>query len=129
MSQSHKMGFLTGEENDIMRNAHKMSGFTFGEPFATSEEYDFKDSGITGRISDHGSALLQHRLTPPPAEVYTLRRKLAGVLNLCIKLGAKIKCRDFLEEALEDYTSDVLYSIHYMKYHIMFITVQENQSY
>jgi hypothetical protein len=34
MSQSHKMGFLTGEENEIMLNAHKMSGFTVGEPFA-----------------------------------------------------------------------------------------------
>ena len=103
MEQSHRMGFLTGEENDIMLEAHKMSGFTLGEPFSTDEEYDFKDSGITGRISDHGSAFLQHRLTPPPEEVYTLHRKLAGAFNLCIKLGAKIKCRDLLEDVIDNH--------------------------
>lgn len=97
------MGFLTGEENDIMLEAHKMSGFTLGEPFSTDEEYDFKDSGITGRISDHGSAFLQHRLTSPPEEVYTLHRKLAGAFNLCIKLGAKIKCRDLLEDVIDNH--------------------------
>ena len=33
MDQSHKMGFLTGDENEIMMEAHKASGFTIGEPF------------------------------------------------------------------------------------------------
>jgi aarF domain-containing kinase len=103
MAQSLKMGFLTGEENDIMIEAHRMSGFTLGEPFAIDGEYDFKDSGITGRISEHGSAFMQHRLTPPPEEVYTLHRKLAGAFNLCIKLGANIKCRDLLEAVLEEH--------------------------
>ena len=103
MDQSRKMGFLTGEENDIMLNAHKMSGFTVGEPFATDDAYDFAASGVTGRLSDHGSAFMQHRLTPPPEEVYTLHRKLAGAYNLCIKLGAKIKCRDLLEEILREH--------------------------
>lgn len=101
MSISRRMGFLTGDENEIMLEAHKMSGFVLGEPFATDDAYDFKDSGITGRISDHGSAFLQHRLTPPPEEVYTLHRKLAGTYNLCIKLGANIKCRDLLIDILE----------------------------
>lgn len=103
MAQSLQMGFLTGEENDIMLEAHKLSGFTLGEPFAVSDAYDFKDSGITGRISEHGSAFLQHRLTPPPEEVYTLHRKLAGAFNICIKLGAKIKCRDLLEEIVDSH--------------------------
>ena len=103
MSQSQKMGFLTGEENEIMINAHKMSGFTVGEPFATDDEYDFAKSGITGRMSEHASPFLQHRLTPPPEEVYTLHRKLAGTYNLCIKLGAKIKCRDLLEDVMNNH--------------------------
>jgi hypothetical protein len=34
---------------------------------------------------------------PPPSEVYTLHRKLAGAFMLCIKLGAVIQCRDLLE--------------------------------
>ena len=103
MEVSHEMGFLTGEENEIMLEAHKRSGFTLGEPFATDGEYDFKNSGITGRLSDHGSAFLQHRLTPPPEEVYTLHRKLAGAYNLCIKLGAEIKCRDLLEDVINNH--------------------------
>ena len=41
--------------------------------------------------------------SPPPEEVYTLHRKLAGAYNLCIKLGAKISCRDLLEEVMENH--------------------------
>jgi aarF domain-containing kinase len=33
--------------------------------------------------------------------VYTLHRKLAGAYNLCIKLGAKISCRELLDEIIE----------------------------
>ena len=97
------MGFLTGEENGIMLEAHKMSGFTVGEPFATDGPYDFGRSGISARLSDHSSAFLQHRLTPPPEEVYTLHRKLAGAFNLCIKLGSIIRCRDLLDEVWDNY--------------------------
>mmetsp|Transcript_16051 Transcript_16051/g.35727 ORF Transcript_16051/g.35727 Transcript_16051/m.35727 type:complete len:610 (-) Transcript_16051:63-1892(-) len=103
MDVSHQMGFLTGEENQIMLEAHKMSGFTVGEPFATDEAYDFGRSGISARLSSHSSAFLQHRLIPPPPEVYTLHRKLAGAYNLCIKLGSIIPCRDLLDEVVEDY--------------------------
>jgi len=103
MNQSRITGFLTGDENDIMLEAHKMSGFTMGDPFVSADTYDFGGSGITGRMSEHGSAFLQHRLTPPPEEVYTLHRKLVGAYNLCIKLGAKIKCRDLLEEIVKDH--------------------------
>ena len=107
MDVSHQMGFLTGEENDIMLEAHKMSGFTVGEPFATDEAYDFGRSGISARLSGHSSAFLQHRLTPPPPEVYTLHRKLAGAYNLCIKLGAVIPCRDLLDEIVENHVDGV----------------------
>jgi aarF domain-containing kinase len=98
MDESIRMGFLTGKENDVMLEAHKMSGFCLGEPFQSYEPYDFKSSKITSRISEHGSVFLKHRLTPPPEEVYTLHRKLAGAYNLCIKLGAKISCRGLLDE-------------------------------
>lgn len=107
MDVSHQMGFLTGEENDIMLEAHKMSGFTVGEPFATDEAYDFGRSGISARLSGHSSAFLQHRLTPPPPEVYTLHRKLAGAYNLCIKLGAIIPCRDLLDDIVENHVDGV----------------------
>jgi len=104
MNQSRITGFLTGKENDIMLQAHKMSGFMMGDPFTSAGTYGFGGSGITGQMSEHGSAFLQHRLTPPPEEVYTLHRKLIRVYNLCIKLGGKIKCRDLLKEIVEDHT-------------------------
>ncbi|KAK1745196.1 atypical kinase COQ8A [Skeletonema marinoi] len=96
--ESIRMGFLTGEENSMMLEAHKMSGYCLGEPFQSYEPYNFKESRITSRISEHGAVFLKHRLTPPPEEVYTLHRKLAGAYNLCIKIGAIISCRDLLDE-------------------------------
>lgn len=63
MQESIRMGFLTGEENDVMLEAHKLSGFCLGEPFQSYEPYDFKSSRITSRISEHGSVFLRHRLT------------------------------------------------------------------
>jgi aarF domain-containing kinase len=99
--ESIRMGFLTGEENSMMLEAHKMSGFCLGEPFQSYEPYNFKTSRITSRISEHGSVFMKHRLTPPPEEVYTLHRKLAGAYNLCIKIGAIFSCRDLLDEVIE----------------------------
>ena len=103
MDESIRMGFLTGDENDMMLEAHKMSGFCLGEPFQSYEPYNFKTSRITSRISEHGAVFLKHRLTPPPEEVYTLHRKLAGAYNLCIKIGAIVSCRDLLDEVIEHF--------------------------
>lgn len=104
MEQSRKMGFLTGEENELMLNAHKLSGFTLGEPFAAEEPFDFQGSKISSRMSEHTSVFLKHRLTPPPEEVYTLHRKLAGAYMLCIKLGAVVRCSDMLEDVVREHT-------------------------
>jgi hypothetical protein len=59
------MGFLTGEENEIMLlEAHKQSGFTVGEPFWKDEPpFDFQGSQILTRMSEHTSVFLKHRLT------------------------------------------------------------------
>ena len=63
MDMSHKMGFLTGDENPQMLNAHKLSGFTVGEPFWVDEPFDFQGSQISSRMSEHTSVFLRHRLT------------------------------------------------------------------
>ena len=63
MAQSHAMGFLTGEENEMMLRAHKLSGFTVGEPFWNDEPFDFQGSHISTRMGEHTSVFLRHRLT------------------------------------------------------------------
>ena len=40
---------------------------------------------------------------PPPEEVYTLHRKLAGAYMLCIKVGAVINSRDMLESVVANH--------------------------
>ena len=103
MDQSHRMGFLTGEENDEMKRAHLLSGFTVGEPFQQSEPFDFKASRISSRMGEHTAVFLRHRLTAPPTEVYTLHRKLAGAYMLCIQLGAVVSSRDLLETIVRNH--------------------------
>jgi aarF domain-containing kinase len=103
MDQSHRMNFLTGEENPEMLLAHKLSGFTVGEPFWSNEAFDFRGSNISSRMGEHTSVFLRHRLTPPPEEIYTLHRKLAGAYLLCIKLGAVVHCRDMLEQVVANH--------------------------
>ena len=63
LDQSLKMGFLTGEENDIMIDAHIKSGLTVGEPFRTNEAFDFKASNISVRLGEHSAQFMRHRLT------------------------------------------------------------------
>ena len=100
---SLKLGFLTGLESAAMRKAHVDSGMIVGEPFRTNEPFDFRGAGITARIRRYGGVFAEQRLTPPPPEVYSLHRKLAGAFFICIRMGAVIRCRDLLEETYRDY--------------------------
>jgi len=95
---SVKLGFLTGHESQVMIDAHIDSGLVVGEPFRTAAAFDFKSSGITQRVGQHGATFAEHRLSAPPAEVYSLHRKLAGAFLICIRMGAVMPCRDMLEE-------------------------------
>lgn len=97
------VGFLTGLESPVMREAHVTSGLVVGEPFMTPGVFDFRASGMTARLSGHLSVFSEHRLTPPPDEVYSLHRKLAGAFLICIRMGARIHCRDLLEEVWNGY--------------------------
>ena len=70
------------------------------------EPFDFRGSQISSRMGEHTSVFLRHRLTPPPEEVYTLHRKLAGAYMLCIQLGSVVKCRDLLEDVVRNHKFD-----------------------
>jgi aarF domain-containing kinase len=65
------------------------------------DSYDFGSSAITSRIGGHAKVFSQHRTQPPPPEVYTLHRKLAGAFLLCTKLKCDFECRELLDEVWE----------------------------
>jgi aarF domain-containing kinase len=47
--------------------------------------------------------MLKHRLTPPPAEAYSLHRKLSGSFLACMRLGARVPARALLMDAYAKY--------------------------
>jgi aarF domain-containing kinase len=100
---SVRLGFLTGFESKVMLDAHVGSGLVIGEPFVDNAPFDFRGSGITSRVAQHTTVFAEHRLSPPPPEVYSLHRKLAGAYFICIRLGAVMSCRDLLEEIWSSY--------------------------
>lgn len=106
IEMSQRLGFLTGEESEIMLEAHVQAAFVVGLPFAKPGGYDFRANNITQSLSNIGGTMLRHRLTPPPDEVYSLHRKLAGAFLACIKIGAVVPCRDILLKVYESYQFD-----------------------
>lgn len=100
---SQRLGFLTGEESEVMLDAHVQAGFVVGLPFSRPGGYDFRSTNITQSISNLGATMLRHRLTPPPDEAYSLHRKLSGAFLACIKLGAVVPCRELLFEVYENH--------------------------
>ncbi len=42
--------------------------------------------------------MLKNRLKPPPEEVYSLHRKLSGSYLACIRLKAKVNCKQIWED-------------------------------
>lgn len=103
IEMSQRLGFLTGKESEIMLEAHVQAGFVVGLPFAKPGGYDFRANNITQSVSNIGGTMLRHRLTPPPDEVYSLHRKLAGAFLACIKIGAVVPCRELLLQVYETY--------------------------
>ena len=106
LQSSIKLGFLTGEEAGVLKDAHCEAGFQVGRPFQESDEgmYDFtKNRDMTRRVAGLGKVMLKHRLTPPPAEAYSLHRKLSGSFLACMRLGARVPARALLLEAYAKY--------------------------
>lgn len=100
---SIEIGFLTGYESKIMEKAHVDAVMILGEAFAAEGEFDFGAQDTTRRINELVPVMLQHRLTPPPEETYSLHRKTSGVFLLCTKLKAKINCKELFEDIYEKY--------------------------
>lgn len=60
--RSVRLGFLTGDEGEVMMEAHTQAGFAVGTPFGTEGVYDFgAHGGLTQRITALGTIMLKHR--------------------------------------------------------------------
>eukprot|EP01018_Ginkgo_biloba_P008511 Gb_04260 [translate_table: standard] len=103
IKMSCKLGFLTGMESQIMLDAHTQAAFVVGLPFSKTGGFDFGSTNMPRNISNLGATMLEHRLTPPPDEAYSLHRKLSGAFLACIKLGAVVPCREMLLDVYENY--------------------------
>ncbi|XP_018401944.1 PREDICTED: aarF domain-containing protein kinase 4 [Cyphomyrmex costatus] len=101
---SQEMKFLTGYESKIMEDAHIDAVMILGQVFDNNHKYyDFGGQDVTKRIQALVPTIINHRLCPPPEEIYSLHRKLSGIFLLCAKLGTKIKCRDMFREIYDNY--------------------------
>ncbi|KAI1787137.1 ABC1 family-domain-containing protein [Ganoderma leucocontextum] len=97
---SRKLGYLTGEENDLMLDAHVRSMVLLGTPFRVGTAQPFRfGRGSAAQIP----VMLQHQLTPPPRETYSLNRKLSGVFLLAPRLNALVDCRTLWRGVTDDY--------------------------
>lgn len=100
---SEKLGFVTGYETGVMREAHIDSVMTLGEPFSQNapDLFDFSSQTITARVRETVPVMLRHRLTPPPDETYGLHKKLSGAFLLCTKLGSRFDTKRIWREEVE----------------------------
>ncbi|XP_014607072.1 PREDICTED: aarF domain-containing protein kinase 4 isoform X1 [Polistes canadensis] len=104
LNLSRDMGFLTGYETKIMENAHVDTVMILGQIFKSDQEYfDFGGQDVTKRIQELVPTIINHRLCPPPEEIYSLHRKLSGIFLLCAKLNVKMNCRDMFREVYNNY--------------------------
>ncbi|WVQ96220.1 hypothetical protein IAU59_003324 [Kwoniella sp. CBS 9459] len=101
--ESLSLGYLTGEENDVMLEAHLDSMALVASPFSYQGKYPFAKQTITDSIRALIPIMLKHRLTPPPQETYSLNRKLSGAFLMCAKLGANVDCQKLWEDVVGNY--------------------------
>ncbi|KAK6477647.1 atypical kinase COQ8A, partial [Huso huso] len=103
LQKSIQLKFLTGYETKVMQEAHVAAVMILGEAFSSREPFDFGCQSTTRRIQQILPVMLQHRLTPPPEETYSLHRKMAGSFLICAKLRARVACHGLFQRAYEHY--------------------------
>ncbi|VDM55197.1 unnamed protein product [Angiostrongylus costaricensis] len=103
IEMSREIGFLTGYESSAMESAHVESVLIMGETLTSSHPYDFSRQSVTQRIHKLIPVMLEHRLTSPPEEIYSLHRKLSGSYLLATKLRAVVSCGGLFNEIYDRY--------------------------
>lgn len=110
LDRSLDIGFLSGYETEVFKTAHVDSVMILGEGIRHQGPYDFGHQSVTKKIHKLVPLMLQHRLKPPPEEIYSLHRKLSGLFLLFTKLGAKIDCRSIFEDVTRNLKGDKIVS-------------------
>ncbi|KRZ18017.1 Chaperone activity of bc1 complex-like, mitochondrial [Trichinella zimbabwensis] len=100
---SREVGFLTGYESKIMENAHVDAVMILGKAFSLNAPFNFGCQTTTNQIHHLIPVMLKHRLRPPPDEIYSLHRKMAGAFLLCSKLKAQVNCASLFHAVLSRY--------------------------
>lgn len=103
LTLSRKLGFLTGYESHVMEEAHVDAVMILGEMFQYEGEFNFAGQKTTHRIQNLVPLMIEHRLCPPPEEIYSLHRKLSGIFLFCSKLKVSINCRELFLEKYRNY--------------------------
>ena len=87
-----------------MLDAHVRAGATVGTPFGAPGNYDFGSHGqMTKRVSELGAKMLQHRLTAPPVEAYSLHRRLSGAFLANIRLKTVVPCKQLFDDIYDSH--------------------------
>ncbi|KAG1838587.1 ABC1 family-domain-containing protein [Suillus subalutaceus] len=106
---SQKLEYLTGEENEVMLDAHIDSMVLLATPFksTTTQPFAFGPgtpwADITAQIRAIIPVMLKHRLTPPPRETYSLNRKLSGAFLLASRLRAVVDTKKLWDQVTDPY--------------------------
>lgn len=106
---SQNLGYLTGEEGEVMLNAHIDSMVLLATPFkpTTTQPFAFGPgtpwADITAQIRELIPVMLKHRLTPPPKETYSLNRKLSGAFLLASRLRAVVDTKKLWDQVTDSY--------------------------
>lgn len=102
MKSTMELGFLSGEESEIMKAAHIDSILIVGQPFSKAGLFDFGNQTMTRQIFELMPVMLKNRLKAPPPEVYSLHRKLSGSYLMNIHLKSNIPSRQIFLEVFRD---------------------------
>ncbi|KAF8841044.1 ABC1-domain-containing protein [Paxillus ammoniavirescens] len=106
---SLKLRYITGEEDEIMLNAHIDSMTLLATPFKASTQQPFafgpgsQWADITAQIRAQIPVMLRHRLTPPPRETYSLNRSLSGAFLLAGRLNAVVDTKKLWDGVVNGY--------------------------
>ncbi|KAI0983975.1 hypothetical protein GJ496_008827 [Pomphorhynchus laevis] len=100
---SINLKFLTGFEDEQMKNTHVEAIMLLGDAFSKNELFDFGSQNTTQKILHMIPTMVEKRLSPPPVETYSLHRKMSGAFLACAKLKAKIYCKVMFDKIYSEY--------------------------